>query len=277
MNIEEAFWSQIDPLYHLKQASCIRYAKDIDQHYRLDERPSKDTSFGAELLDGMDEMKASALMFIRFHAIETLLTVLLGGHPHGPVPRFAKKFFGPKFNEVVQSVARREIPAALGIRGVVDYDKWIAAKFWGRLGSENVLEDEVIKFISVQATLFGQKTVYNAFKHGCRIGRSWPKLSVQDEKTGEWLSLMEITSGVGWLHWEENKKPRSASVTFGAMSCDPADDHGAVAIMALLVSALKTIRLAKPGDKINVQLPTAIKAGMHVPTNLNLKMSLSSA
>lgn len=35
MNIEEAFWSQIDPLYHLKQASCIRYARGIEQHYRL--------------------------------------------------------------------------------------------------------------------------------------------------------------------------------------------------------------------------------------------------
>lgn len=185
MNIEEAFWSQIDPLYHLKQASCIHYARDIDQHYRLDEQPSKDTGFGAELLDGMDEMKTSALMFIRFHTIETLLTVLLGSHPHGPVPRFAKKFFGPKFNEAVQSVACREIPATLGIRGITDYEKWIATKFWGRLGTESVLDDEVIKFISVQAALFGQKTVYNAFKHGCRIGRSWPKLSVQDEKTGE--------------------------------------------------------------------------------------------
>ncbi|UIY31489.1 hypothetical protein LZK73_30990 (plasmid) [Neorhizobium galegae] len=206
MDIEQAFWSQIDPLYHLKQASCIRYTSDIDQHYRLDEQPSKDTGFGAELLDGMDEMKASALMFIRFHAIETLLTVLLGSHPHGPVPRFAKKFFGPKFNEAVQSVARKEIPSTLGIRGVTDYDKWIATKFWGRLGTESVLDDEVIKFISVQAALFGQKTVYNAFKHGCRIGRSWPKLSVQDEETGKWLPLLEIASGVGWLNWEEDKK-----------------------------------------------------------------------
>ncbi|RYB96019.1 hypothetical protein [Ciceribacter ferrooxidans] len=273
MNLEEAFWSQIDPLYHLKQASCIRYTRDIDQHYRLDEQPSKDTGFGAELLDGMDEMKASALMFIRFHAIETLLTVLLGSHPHGPIPRFAKTFFGSKFNEAVQSVARREIPATLGIRSVTDYDKWIATKFWGRLGTESVLDDEVIKFISVQAALFGQKTVYNAFKHGCRIGRSWPKLSVQDEKTGEWFPLLEINSGVGWLNWEEDKKSKSASVTFGAMACDPDDDHGAVVIMALLVRAMKTIRQATSGDKINVQLPNEIRAGMHVPANLNFRMS----
>ncbi|WP_306028426.1 hypothetical protein [Stappia sp. MMSF_3263] len=277
MDVEKLFWSQIDPLYHLKQASCIRYTKDIDQHYRLDEKPSKDSGFGADLLEGMDEMKASALMFTRFHAIETLLTVLLGSHPHGPVPRFAKKFFGQKFNDAVQSVARKEIPTTLGIRGVTDYDKWIAAKFWGRLGTENVLDDEVIKFISVQARLFSQKTVYNAFKHGCRIGRSWPNLSVKDEKSGEWLPFLEITSGVGWLHWEEDKKSKSASVTFGAMSCDPADDHGAVAIMALLVRAMKTIRLAKPEDKINVQLPTTIKAGMHVPANMNIRMSLSSS
>lgn len=273
MNIEEAFWSQIDPLYHLKQASCIRYARDIDQHYRLDEQPSKDTGLGAELLDGMDEMKASALMFIRFHAIETLLTVLLGSHPHGPVPRFAKKFFGPRFNEAVQSVARMEIPATLGIPGATDFDKWITTKFWGRLGTESVLYDEVIKFISVQAALFSQKTVYNAFKHGCRIGRSWPKLSVQDKKTGEWHPLLEINTGVGWLNWEEDKRSKSTSVTFGAMSCDPADDHGAVVIMALLVRAMKTIRLAKPGDEINVQLPNAIRAGMRVPTSLNLRMS----
>ena len=150
-------------------------------------------------------------------------------------------------------------------------------QFLGPSGNRKCPDDEVIRFISVQAGLFGQKTVYNAFKHGRRIGRSWPKLSVQDQKTGEWLPLLEITSGVGWLHWEENKKSKSASVTFGAMSCDPADDHGAVAIMALLVRAMKTIRLAKPEDKITVQLPNAIKAGMHVPANLNLKMSLSSA
>lgn len=274
MNIEDAFWSQIDPLYHLKQASCIRYTRDIDQHYVLDGQPSKDTDFGAELLDGMDEMRASALMFIRFHAIETLLTVLLGGHPHGPVPRFAKKFFGRKFNDAVQSVALKQIPNALRVRDVTDYDRWIAAKFWGRLGGEYVLDDEVIKFISVQAALFGQKTVYNAFKHGCRIGRSWPKLSVQDEKTGEWLPFLEISSGVGWMHWEEDKRSKSASVTFGAMACDPADDHGAVLIMALLVRTMKTIRLAKPGDKVNIQLPNAIKTGMHIPANLNFRMFL---
>lgn len=276
MNIEETFWLQIDPLYHLKQASCIRYTKDIDKHYRLDELASKDTGFGAELVDGMDEMKASALMFIRFHAIETLLTVLLGSHPHGPVPRFAKKFFGPKFNDAVQSLALKEIPTALGIRGVTDYDEWVAAKFWGRLGTENVLDEEIVKFISVQAGLFGQKTVYNAFKHGCRIGRSSPKLDVQDEKSGEWLPLLEIKNGVGWLHWEEDKKSKSASVTFGAMSCDPTEDHGAVAIMALLVRAMKVIRLAKPEDKINVQLPTTIKAGMNAPASLNFRISLSS-
>ncbi|QFP63334.1 hypothetical protein [Brucella anthropi] len=275
MNIEEAFWSQIDPLYHLKQASCIRYTNDIVQHYRLDNRPDKDNAdFDAELLEGLDEMKASALMFIRFHAIETLFTVLLGSHPHGPVPRFAKKFFGTKFNDAIESLARKEIPSALEIPGVKDYDKWISAKFWGRLAAENVLEDEVIEFISVQARLFRQKVVYNAFKHGCRIGRSWPKLSVQDKETGEWNPLLEITSGVGWIHWEEDKKSKSANVNFGAISCDPVDDHGTVVIMALLVRAMKNLRLAKPGDQINIQLPTAIKAGMCVPANLSFKMSL---
>ncbi|SON57814.1 hypothetical protein HDIA_4273 [Hartmannibacter diazotrophicus] len=134
MNIEEVFWSQIDLFYHLKQESCIRYTKDIDQHYGLDEQPSEDTGFSAELLDGMDEMKSSALMFIRFHAVEMLLTVLLGGHPHGPVPRFARKFFGSKFDVAVQSVACKEIPATLGIRGITNYDKWITAKFWAEAG-----------------------------------------------------------------------------------------------------------------------------------------------
>jgi hypothetical protein len=57
-----------------------------------------------------------------------------------------------------------------------------------------------------------------------------PYLSVQDEKTGEWLPLLEITSGVGWLHWEQDKKSKSASVTFAAMSYDSAEDHRAVAI-----------------------------------------------
>ncbi|MBR2690443.1 MAG: hypothetical protein IKE42_21535 [Aquamicrobium sp.] len=277
MNIEEAFWSQIDPLYHLKQASCIRYARGIEQHYRLDEQSGKDTSFGGELIDGMDEMRASALMFIRFHAIETLLTVLLGSHPHGPVPRFAKKYFGTKFNEAVQAVARMEIPTALSIPGIADFDKWLAAKFWGRLAAEDTLDPEVVQFVSVQAELFGQKTVYNAFKHGCRIGRSWPKVSVKDEATGKWIPLLDITSGVGWLHWEEDKKSKSESVTFGAMACDLADEHGAVAIMALLVRGMKTIRLAKPNEKINVQIPNSIKAGMRVPANMNFKIHLFSS
>lgn len=277
MDIERAFWSQIDPLYHLKQASCIRYAKDIDQHYRLGEQPSKDTDFGAELLDGFDEMKASALMFIRFHAIETLFTVLLGSHPHGPVPRFAKKYFGPKFNEAVQSVARREIPATLGIRGVSGFDEWMAAKFWGRLGAECVLDNEVVSFISAQAELFSHRTVYNAFKHGCRISRSWPQVSVHDETTGEWLPFPEIMSGVGWMHWEEDKKSERASVSFGAMSCDSGEDHGAVSIMALLVRAMKIIRLAKPEDKFTVDLPTGIKSGMRVPTVMTINMHLSFA
>ncbi|WP_187970468.1 hypothetical protein [Aquibium microcysteis] len=275
MNIDKLFWSQIDPLYHLKQSSCIRYVKDITQHFQLDEMSSKDTSFGAELLDGMDEMKASALMFIRFHAIETLLTVLLGSFPHGPVPRYAKKSFGREFNEAVEAVARREIPSTLEVSGVTDFDKWLAAKFWGRPGTENILDDDVIKFITVQAALFTKKSVYNAFKHGCRVGRSWPKLSVQDEKSGEWIPVLEIGSGVGWLHWDEEKNAKSVSVTFGAMACDPADDHGAVAIMALLVRAMKVIRLAKPEDKINVHLPVAIKAGMHLPANMNVRVGLS--
>ncbi|WP_275783440.1 hypothetical protein [Pararhizobium gei] len=158
--------------------------------------------------------------------------------------------------------------------GITDFERWIAAKFWGRIGNEYVLDNEVIKFISVQAALFGQKTVYNAFKHGCRIGRSWPTIKVRDEKADEWHPLLEISSGVGWLHWEEDKKSKSASVTFGAMACDPADDHGAVLIMALLVRAMRTIRQAKPGDKINVQLPNAIKVGMRLPANMNFRMSL---
>lgn len=274
MNIEEAFWLQLDPLYHLKQASCIRYARDIDQHYRLDEQPSKETEFGAELLEGMEEMKGSALRFIRFHAAETLLTVLLGSYPHGPVPRFAKKFFGQRFNEAAACVARREVPVSLGLRGLTDYDKWLATKFWGRTGTENMLSEEVIHFISIQSALFTHKTVYNAFKHGCRIGRSWPKLSMKDENTGEWVPLMEIGSGVGWLHWEENKKGTEASVSFGAMECDPADDHGAIMIMALLVRAMRVIRLAKDGEKIDIQLPNDIKAGMRFPTNMNFSLKL---
>lgn len=277
MNIEDAFWSQIDPLYHLKQASCIRYARDIDKHYCLDDEPNEGTDFRAELVDGMEEMKASALRFIRFHAAETLLTVLLGSHPHGPVPRFAKKFFGKHFNESAASVARREIPASLRLRGVSGYDEWVAAKFWGRIGPDKTLSEEIINFICVQSALFTQKTVYNAFKHGCRIGRSWPKMSIKDDDTGEWIPLLEINSGVGWLHWEEDKRGKEASVSFGAMECDPADDHGAIAIMALLVRAMKVIRLAKPGERINIQLPNNIKAGIHVPANMDFNIKLRPA
>lgn len=275
MNIDDEFWSQIDPLYHLKQATCLISMNNIGQHYHPPEHLNKDSEFCDELLAGMDEMQASALMFIRFHAIETLFTVLLGSHPHGPIPRFSRKFFGKKFNDALQSLARKEIPAALGIRGVTAYDKWISAKFWCIIRDDYDLDDEIIDFISIQAELFGKKSVYNAFKHGCRIGNSCHKFTIKDDDTGEWLSLLETKSGVGWIDWEEDKKSPSPKVTFGTMSCDPVDDYGAVWIMAALVRAMKIIRLAKPGDKIKVQLPAAIKAGMHVPALLSIRIALS--
>lgn len=274
MDIEELFWLQIDPLYHLKQASCIRYTKNIEQHYLLDGVPCETTNFGAELLDGMDEMRASALMFIRFHAIETLLTVLLGSHPHGPIPRFTKRFFGPQFNAAAQSVARKEIPTSLGIHGVYNYKTWLETKFWGRQGTEFFLNDEVINFISIQAELFGHKAIYNAFKHGCRIGRISSKLSIKTEDTDDWTPLLDIKSGASWLHWEEDKKSKSENVTFGAMTCNPTDDHGAILIMALLVRAVKAIRLAKLNENITVDIPDNITSGTQVPTFLKVKMKL---
>ncbi|OBZ95977.1 hypothetical protein ADU59_06185 [Pararhizobium polonicum] len=274
MNIDDIFWSQLDPLYHLKQASCIYYADNLDQHFKVGGLASKDTDFGEDFLEGMKEMKASALRFIRFHAAETLLTALLGSYPHGPVPRFARIYFGPRFNGAVESVARQEIPAELPLKGVTDFGEWLSQKFWVYGSASEPLSEDVVKFVRVQSSLLANKTVYNAFKHGCRIGSSWPTMSMKDEKTGEWLPFLDIKSGVGWLHWDE-KRGRKTSISFGAMECNPADDHGAIAIMALLVRAMKKLRLAKKGESVTVNLPNNIQAGLHVPANMNVNMTLS--
>lgn len=273
MNIDDIFWSQLDPLYHLKQASCICYANELDQHFKVGELPSKETDFGEDFLDGMEEMKASALRFIRFHAAETLLTALLGSYPHGPVPRFAKVFFGPRFNNAVESVARQEIPVELPLKGVTDFGEWLSRKFWVDQSALEPLTDDVVKFIRVQSALLTNKTVYNAFKHGCRIGKSWPTMSMKDEKTGDWVPILEIQSGVGWLHWDE-KRGKKTSISFGAMECNVADDHGAITVMALLVRAMKKLRLAKKGENVTVNLPTSIPAGLHVPASMNVNMTL---
>jgi hypothetical protein len=270
MDVEQIFWSQLDPLYHLKQASCVRYARDIDQHYRTE--GDADIDLHAELVDGLEEMRGSALRFIRFHAAETMLTALLGSYPHGPVPRFSKMFFGEPFNKAVTSVARREIPASLPLPGVTDFEAWLATKFWCR--RDRLLSAELVRFIGMQATLLSQKTVYNAFKHGCRIGRSFPEMSFQNKETGEWMPMMKIGTGVGWVHWEERKKEPGATVTFGAMECDPADDHGAIMIMAILVRAMRTLRLRKAGEDGPVPLPSDIKDGMSMPSSMNFSMKL---
>lgn len=214
MTIDDIFWSQLDPLYHLKQASCIYYADDIDKHFKFGDVLSNDTEFGAELLDGMKEMKASALRFIRFHAAETLLTVLLGSYPHGPVPRFAKLYFGPRLNAAVEAVARMKIPAELPINGAENFEQWLSRKFWGRGGGSEPLSDDVVKFIRVQSTLLSNKTVYNAFKHGCRIGKSWPTVSVKNDDTGEWEPLWTSSPVlVGCIGRKTDKEPNELSAS----------------------------------------------------------------
>lgn len=276
MNIDDIFWAQLDPLYHLKQASCICYANNLDQHFKVGGLPSKDTDFGEDFLEGMEEMKASALRFIRFHAAETLLTALLGSYPHGPVPRFAKIYFGQRFNSAAESVARQEIPAELPLKGVTDFGEWLSRKFWVHGSAFEPLSEDVVKFIRVQSSLLTNKTVYNAFKHGCRIGSSWPTMSMKNDETDEWVPFLDIKSGVGWLHWDE-KRGKKTNVSFGAMECNPADDHGAIAVMALLVRAMKKLRLAKQGESVTVNLPNNIQAGLHVPASMNFNMTLSSS
>lgn len=276
MNIDELFWNQIDPLYHLKQANCLRYAQEIKLDGLFAGSSSSEAEFDHDLLGDMQDMRASAIRFIRFHATETLFTVLLGSPPHGPIPRFSKKFFGQPFNAAVASISAEHIPDALRMSSVNEFEGWLSAKFYSPTQDNTALPGEINNFICHQASFFSQKMVYNAFKHGCRVGRSSQSLSVQDETTGEWQSLIDIKDGVGWLDWREDKKTQTATVTLGAMDCDLEDDYGAILVMACLVRALRKIHLSKEAGTVTIQLPTDIKAGMTTPTAITIRRTIAT-
>ncbi len=274
LDIERIFWSQLDPFYHLKQANCIRYTKNVGDHYLLDGEPLINHEIGRDMVEGFESMQRSALRFIRFHAIETFLTALCGSPPHGPVPRFCAVYKFDEFNRIISKLAKKSIPDELGIGEVSDFSEWVSAKFTSRkiTGQTETLPTDVIDFISLQARILSEKSVYNAFKHGCRVGHGIPDLQIQDKETGEWESLVPIKDGVAWLEWKENRRTGKFSIEFGAMECDIEDDHSAIFIMSILVRTMKTIRLAQKGEKIDVQMLTKIKKGK-IPQYFNLKIT----
>lgn len=263
MDVERVFWIQLDPLYHLKQATCIRYCKDVTEHFRT-EVPG----LTEELTEGFSGMKDSAMRFIRFHAVETLFTVLLGSGIHGPVPRFAAKFRNDDFNQCVAAVAEGQIPPKLEIAGIGRFDEWLTRKFKARWTSDK-LSEEVIDFLRFQAAFFNLKSAYNAFKHGCRVGQDSPDFRIKS-KDGEWRSVLEMTSPVGWMEWRE--KGSEATVSYGAVDCDAEDDHSAIVIMAMLVRAMKAHRLTTREKPLQAQMPSDLTYNRKLPSTMTLKI-----
>jgi hypothetical protein len=174
-------------------------------------------------------------------------------------------------------IGRKTVPVDLQIVNIGQFDQWISTKFFGRKieNSDNYLSIELIDFIALQARFFEDKSDYNAFKHGCRIGPEAPKMQVKDRRTGEWKSLLALENGVAWFSWAKNRRTGEQSIKFGATECDIDDDHNSILIMALLVRAIRAARLSSAGEKVTFQLPLNLTTKKSQPNRFTITLNFA--
>ncbi len=274
-DFERSFFEQLDPWYHFLQANCIKNANANELDLSVNDGPISDHEIGQEFFSSFEAMQRSSMRFIRYHAIETFFTILCGSKPHGPVMRFSHIVRNSEFNKIIKEIGGQRIPELQSLSSVLEYKAWLACKFFGALSEEhakNILSQELVDFISLQARLYVDKSAYNAFKHGCQIGEESPEIKVTKADGDDPPIYMKLGPSIKWYRWEESKKKPCPTIVQGYTECDIEDDHSAIFIIATLVRAMRKARLAKKGEHIEIMLPEEIATKRDKPKQIVLRI-----
>ena len=278
MDFNRMYWVQMDPLYYLRHAMIIKaesisFADDAGSFSGFEE-----TGLLAELDGDRENARVATIRLLRFQATDTFITALLGSEPHGPMARFLEVTRNDELNKLVDYVAKQTVHETLQISGVTSFSEWLSFKVFRQKAksSNDILPDEIVKFVSFQAEFARQKNLYNAFKHGFRIGYGTiPEFELKDTQGSDpFISTRRFKNPVAWVKWNEKRNQRAPRVEIGVTECDPIDDMAAIYAMAMLLRAMRRVRIEPKGTTISLQLPSNIATKLVMPQNLTFQISL---
>lgn len=278
MDFNRMYWLQMDPLYYLRhamiiQAESVSFADNAGCFSGFGE-----TGLLAELDEGREDAKIATIRLLRFQATETFIAALLGSEPHGPMARFLEVTRNDKLNRLIGQVAEQTVHETLQIPGVTSFPEWLSFKIFRQRAktSDDILPDEIVRFVSFQAGFACQKNLYNAFKHGFRIGySSIPDFELKDAHEGSpFFSTRNLSNPVTWVKWTEKRTRRDPEVEIGVTECNPIDDMAAIYAMAMLLKAMRRVRIKPKGTTISLELPSNIATRLAMPQTFIVRISL---
>lgn len=273
---DELFFRQLDPFYHFKHASLTFYCKQAN-HLRVTGETGIEPPLLPNLFENVENVKASSIRFTRYHQAETLLTVILGSFPHGPVVLVSKN---PKvrMREVANDIASRRVPSNFDITKnsgqPATFDEWLTYKITGKLSSpdESTMK-EVIDFVVLEAKFFSKSDAFVAYKHGCLISEKHPKFTIE-MTPGNWVDILNLRSSIGWVNCEV-KAGKIIAFSFGAEELDPENDITIIFLSGMIVEAIKNRMMARIDgkDSWDVTLPNNLSIKSQIPQNFKMRVA----
>jgi hypothetical protein len=274
---DELFFRQLDPFYHFKHASLTFYCEQAN-HLRVTDQNGEQLPFPENLFDNVPSVKASSIRFTRYHQAETLLTVILGSFPHGPVVLVSKN---PKLRirDVATEIAARKIPANFSVTKnggqPVTFEEWLTYKITGQLSApdDNAAIKEVIDFVVLEASFFSKSDSFVAYKHGCLISEKHPKFTVE-MNPGNWVDVLNLRSSIGWVNCEV-KAGKISAISFGAEELDPQNDIAITLLSGMIVETVKNRMTAKLDGKEtwDITLPNNLAIKSQIPQNFKMRVA----
>lgn len=272
---DKLFFGQLDPFYHFKTASLAYYCEQPN-HLLLTTQDGNSSPTPHGFLDNIESVKASAVRFARYHQAETLLTLLLGSFPHGPIISISKN---PKIKlrEIAAEIASRRVPRDFVIKkdGVpVEFQKWVTYKITGHLDISDVdTINEIISFVVLESDLFSQNDSFVAYKHGCLISDRSPNITFE-ASPGKWVDVLKLEKAVSWINCEM-KSGKIIALTTGAEELNPVNDLSIIFISAMIVQAICARMLAKlnKSETYDLSLPENISVKSQVLQRFKIRIA----
>lgn len=240
-----AFWKQIDPFFHFRQAHYIKNLKEESIKLGIKEGDSDIIEIFS--CDDQSKFKLSWMRFTRFHTAETLFTLILSSNSGKSVPEYSHSEMN-KLHGHISEISKRHSPTH-NPKGL-SFSDWLSIQLTGE--SKPFVDQNIEDFIVQEAKIFDFKNAYNAFKHGLSIGNLPPLLQVQ-KASGEYSEILPQKNPVSWLTVHNSKKEKYTE--YGAMDCDIEEDMQIILSSCLIIDTMKKLRVSSPGEKLTFYFP----------------------
>lgn len=273
---DELFFRQLDPFYHFRHASLIFYSNKPN-HLRMKATDGEILPVPTGLFENIENVKASSIRFTRYHQAETLLTLILGSFPHGPIVYVSRN---PKvrIRDVSVDIASRRIPENFEITKnggqALTFDEWVAYKVTGQLSTPDPeTMKEVTDFIVLEARFFSKNDAFVAYKHGCLVSEKHPKFTVEITP-GNWVDMLNLKNSVGWVNCEV-KAGNVTAVSFGAEELDPGNDLAITFLSGMIAEAIRNRMIARlNGDETwDISLPNNLVIKSQIPQSFKMRVA----